>query len=85
MHVHHNEDEWYYVLDGTVTFHVAAETYTGQPGSLVFLPRTIPHTFTIQTPTAGCCCSTRPAALSGCSSWLPAPLIKPLRRWPATT
>jgi quercetin dioxygenase-like cupin family protein len=52
MHVHHNEDEWYYLLDGTVSFHVGTETYTGQPGSLVFLPRAIPHTFTIQTPTA---------------------------------
>jgi quercetin dioxygenase-like cupin family protein len=52
MHVHHNEDEWYYVLDGTVTFHVSEDTHRGQPGSLVFLPRAVPHTFTIQTPSA---------------------------------
>jgi quercetin dioxygenase-like cupin family protein len=50
LHVHRNEDEWYYVLDGTVTFHVGSDTYAGQPGSLVFLPRGLPHTFTIQTP-----------------------------------
>jgi quercetin dioxygenase-like cupin family protein len=52
LHVHRNEDEYYYLLDGAVTFHVGEETYRGQPGSLVFLPRGIPHTFTIETPTA---------------------------------
>jgi quercetin dioxygenase-like cupin family protein len=52
LHVHRNEDEWYYLLDGTVTFHVGEETYHGQPGSLVFLPRAVPHTFTIETPSA---------------------------------
>jgi len=52
MHAHQNEDEWYYLLAGEVTFHVGAETYCGQPGSLVFLPRSVPHTFTIETPTA---------------------------------
>jgi quercetin dioxygenase-like cupin family protein len=52
MHVHHNEDEWYYLLDGEVTFHVGVKTYCGKPGSLVFFPRSVPHTFTIETPTA---------------------------------
>jgi quercetin dioxygenase-like cupin family protein len=52
LHVHRNEDEWYYLLDGTVTFHVGEDTYRGQPGSVVFLPRAVPHTFTIETPSA---------------------------------
>jgi quercetin dioxygenase-like cupin family protein len=52
MHVHHNEDEWYYVLDGTVSFHVGDAVYHGQRGSVVFLPRMLPHTFTIETPSA---------------------------------
>jgi quercetin dioxygenase-like cupin family protein len=52
MHVHRNEDEWYYLLDGTVTFHVGPDTYLAQPGSLVFLPRAVPHTFTIETASA---------------------------------
>jgi Cupin domain len=50
--VHGNEDEWYYVLDGTVTFHVGEETYRGGTGATVFFPRGIPHTFTIESPTA---------------------------------
>ena len=52
MHVHRHEDEWYYLLDGEVTFHVGPQTYRGVPGSFVFLPRSVPHTFTIQSPTA---------------------------------
>jgi quercetin dioxygenase-like cupin family protein len=52
LHVHRNEDEWYYVLDGTVTFHVGAETYRGEAGATVFLPRGIPHTFTIESDSA---------------------------------
>jgi quercetin dioxygenase-like cupin family protein len=52
MHVHRNEDEWYYLLDGEVTFHVGEETYQGKRGSFVFFPRSLPHTFTIETPSA---------------------------------
>lgn len=52
MHVHRNEDEWYYLLDGDVSFHVGADTYRGGPGSFVFFPRAVPHTFTIESPTA---------------------------------
>jgi quercetin dioxygenase-like cupin family protein len=52
MHVHRNEDEWYYLLDGEVTFHVGEESFDGGVGSLVFLPRAVPHTFSIRTPSA---------------------------------
>jgi quercetin dioxygenase-like cupin family protein len=52
MHVHAHEDEWYYVLEGEVTFHVGEATHQGQAGSLVFLPRGVPHTFTINSATA---------------------------------
>jgi len=52
MHVHAHEDEWYYVLDGDVTFHVGTETYSATIGSIAFLPRAMPHTFTIESTTA---------------------------------
>jgi quercetin dioxygenase-like cupin family protein len=52
LHVHRNEDEYYYLLDGEVTFHIGQDTYLARAGSLVFLPRAVPHTFTIHTPTA---------------------------------
>lgn len=52
FHVHKNEDEWLYVLEGAVSFHVGGESYFGEAGAFVFFPRGIPHTFTIETPSA---------------------------------
>jgi quercetin dioxygenase-like cupin family protein len=52
MHVHANEDEWYYLLEGDVTFHVGGQDHQGHAGSFVFFPRAIPHTFTVQGPSA---------------------------------
>ena len=49
FHVHQNEDEWFYLLDGKVTFHVGGENYPSAAGAFVSFPRRIPHTFT-----AGC-------------------------------
>jgi len=40
MHMHRHEDEYYYVLEGAVSFHVGAENYRCGVGSFVFLP---PH------------------------------------------
>ena len=41
LHVHHNEDEAFYVLlEGEMTFYVGEETYKAGPGSFVFGPRT---------------------------------------------
>jgi quercetin dioxygenase-like cupin family protein len=52
LHVHKNEDEWFYMLDGKVTFHVGGENYSGAVGSFVSFPRGIPHTFTIESASA---------------------------------
>ena len=52
LHVHKNEDEWLYVLEGAVTFHLGGEDHLGMPGAFVSFPRGIPHTFSIESPTA---------------------------------
>ncbi len=52
LHVHKNEDEWFYVLEGEVTFHVGGENHTGGAGAFVFFPRGIPHTFTVESRSA---------------------------------
>jgi quercetin dioxygenase-like cupin family protein len=49
LHVHHSEDEAFYVLEGEMTFYVGDETYKAGPGSFVFGPRDIPHTYTIDS------------------------------------
>ena len=51
MHVHKNEDEWLYVLDGEVTFHVGGENYRGTAGAFTSFPRGIPHTFSVESET----------------------------------
>ncbi len=45
LHVHTNEDEAAYVIAGTMTFQVAEERFEAGPGTLVWLPRGVPHTF----------------------------------------
>jgi quercetin dioxygenase-like cupin family protein len=49
-HVHHAEDEAFYVLEGEVSF-VSGDQWTrATAGSYIFLPRDIPHGFRTETP-----------------------------------
>jgi quercetin dioxygenase-like cupin family protein len=45
LHVHHNEDETFYVLEGELEIRIGDQLHVGTPGTLVFGPRNIPHTF----------------------------------------
>lgn len=47
LHIHHNEDEAWYVLDGKMTFYVGDQTLEATAGAFVFAPKGIPHTFTV--------------------------------------
>jgi hypothetical protein len=47
LHIHHREDEAWYVLDGHLTFHVADQVVEAGPGSFVFGPKGVPHSFTV--------------------------------------
>lgn len=44
-HVHHEEDEWFYVLEGEMTVWVGDARLTLTAGSFAFGPRGVPHTF----------------------------------------
>ncbi len=44
-HIHHDEDEFFYVLEGEAVFTFGDQTIKGRPGSFIFLPRDIMHTF----------------------------------------
>jgi quercetin dioxygenase-like cupin family protein len=46
-HVHHNEDESFYVIEGEILFIVGEEQQrlTADPGTFVFGPQDIPHGF----------------------------------------
>jgi quercetin dioxygenase-like cupin family protein len=52
LHVHHGEDEAWFVLDGTLTFQVEDRTWTADAGTFVWAPRELPHTFRVDSPTA---------------------------------
>lgn len=45
FHVHHNQDEWFYVIKGDFIVKVGEDTFTLKPGDSAFAPRTIPHAF----------------------------------------
>ena len=45
LHRHANEDEYFFVCEGTVKFIVNGQTMVGQPGSFAFAPRGSIHTF----------------------------------------
>ena len=49
LHVHHREDEWFYVIEGELTFWVAGEVIQAPAGSFVYGPRDIPHTFVVSS------------------------------------
>jgi quercetin dioxygenase-like cupin family protein len=48
-HIHHREDETFYIVEGEMTFSVGDETIKATPGTMVFAPRDIPHSFTIDS------------------------------------
>jgi quercetin dioxygenase-like cupin family protein len=45
LHVHPSFGEGFYVLEGELTFRMEDETVSGGPGTFVFAPRGVPHTF----------------------------------------
>jgi quercetin dioxygenase-like cupin family protein len=52
-HVHPDEDEWFYVLDGSFTFYVGEERLSLTAGSFAFGPKGVPHTFIADAPHGG--------------------------------
>lgn len=52
MHVHEREDESFYVVDGAVTFFAGDSVVHAGPGTYVFAPRGIPHTYAVDSETA---------------------------------
>ena len=46
-HVHHAEEESFYILEGELEFISEGRRFVGGPGGYVFLPRDIPHGFRV--------------------------------------
>ncbi len=65
LHVHHQEDEGFYILEGEMTFYVGEQTIKAPPGSYLFGPKDVPHSFTVDSGPARVLFVFSPAGLEG--------------------
>jgi mannose-6-phosphate isomerase-like protein (cupin superfamily) len=42
-HLHYNQDEWFYAVEGEFIFEVGIEKYSLKPGDSLLAPRNVPH------------------------------------------
>ena len=63
MHVHHNEDETFYVLEGEVTVLIGDERIDLGAGDYCFAPREIPHAYIARSERARMLTTLSPAGL----------------------
>lgn len=47
LHVHHREDEGFWILEGSTTFEIGDMTFEAHAGDYVFGPRDIPHRYSV--------------------------------------
>ncbi|MBI1282090.1 MAG: cupin domain-containing protein [Anaerolineaceae bacterium] len=47
MHIHSREDEYFYVVEGTITVTCGDQVFEVGPRGFVFLPRNIPHAWDV--------------------------------------
>ena len=80
-HIHHREDETFYILEGEMTASVGKQTIKGTPGTLVFMPRDVAHSFEIHSEQLRMLILLTPAGLEGyfkeCSVPAPAMTLPP--------
>jgi mannose-6-phosphate isomerase-like protein (cupin superfamily) len=51
-HIHTREDEVFLVEEGEAVFDIDGRIMTAGPGTTVYMPRGVPHTFRVQSPVA---------------------------------
>jgi quercetin dioxygenase-like cupin family protein len=84
LHVHHREDEWFYVVQGELTFWVGGQVINAPAGSFVYGPRDIPHTFAVSSDTARFLLVTEPAGFENFVRTLSEPTTELVIPPPAT-
>jgi uncharacterized RmlC-like cupin family protein len=52
LHIHHEEDEIFHVLEGEVRYRVGDEERCAQSGDTLVAPKSIPHTYRVESPEA---------------------------------
>ncbi len=52
-HLHHNQEEWFYVMEGEYVFEVGEERMRLRPGDSLLAPRKVPHVWAYVGESAG--------------------------------
>ena len=55
LHIHHNQDEVFVITEGHFALTCGEESWQAEPGSVVFLPRGVPHRFQVSDDAPGRC------------------------------
>ncbi len=80
-HIQHREDETFYVLEGEMTVTVGGQKINGTPGTVIFAPRDVVHSFEINSEQLRMAVLLTPAGLEGyfkeCSVPAPAMTLPP--------
>jgi quercetin dioxygenase-like cupin family protein len=50
LHLHHEQDEFWYVISGECVFQVGSEGYQAQSGDCLLGPRDVPHAYAFVGP-----------------------------------
>lgn len=50
LHVHHKQDEVFYVIEGEYYFQIGSEKFRASSGDTIFLPMKVPHAWTQVSP-----------------------------------
>jgi quercetin dioxygenase-like cupin family protein len=61
LHVHHRDDETFYVIDGELSLFAAGRQLTLAAGEAAFAPRDVPHTYRVESDEARWLVITTPA------------------------
>jgi quercetin dioxygenase-like cupin family protein len=62
LHIHANEDEALYVLDGEILVHIDGKNHRVGPRGFAFAPRGVPHAFLVTSPEARMLCLETPGS-----------------------
>jgi quercetin dioxygenase-like cupin family protein len=65
LHIHHDADETFFVLEGEVTIFVGDEQYECTAGDFVLGPKEVPHAFLVRSEWAEMLVSFSPAGIDG--------------------
>jgi quercetin dioxygenase-like cupin family protein len=65
LHVHHDAAEFFYVLDGQVSFYLDGQWFEAEPGAFVAIPRGARHGFRVSSVQTRILAMFSPAAMLG--------------------